>query len=122
MSSFSRLDYQNMLARLEKNPLRDAKPSPGVEREKLLHEQILAFCDGKGWLTLHCRTDRATTVRVGSPDFLVLADGGRIFAVECKRPGLKLRPEQAAWLAQARKLGHRAGVVTSMEQFLELVR
>jgi VRR-NUC domain len=122
MSSISQADYLAMLARLDRNPLRDAKPSPGVERERQLHEQIIEFCRFKGWLVIHSRMDRPSTVRVGVADFVICADGGQTYLVECKRAGSKLRPEQAAWLAQARHLGHCAAVVRSMSDFLELIR
>jgi hypothetical protein len=58
----------------------------------------------------------------GEPDFLILADGGRVLLIECKTRTGKLSPEQAALKHQAEKLGHRVHVVRSMKEFEEVIR
>lgn len=90
-------------------------------READLHDQILAECRRRGWLVIHSRMDKPSTVQIGSPDFVVAADRGRTFYIEAKARTGKLRPEQRAWLAWASRLGHRAAVVRTLPEFIELI-
>lgn len=82
-----------------------------------LHNQIIAECRRLGWLWIHARMDKASHMTVGAPDFMILAEGGRVLLVECKRRDGKLRPEQLAFKAWAAKLGHTVHVVRSLEEF-----
>lgn len=95
--------------------------SPAVAREADLHDAILAHCRAKGWPVVHSRMDRPSTSGVGTPDFVVALPSGTTVWIEAKASGGKLRPEQAAWLAALRILGHRAEVVRSLPEFLALV-
>ena len=90
--------------------------------EKSVHEAILAECGRRGWYVLHARMDMRSTIAVGAPDFVILAGDGRTICVEVKRPGGKLRLEQAAARHQILGLGHEHWVVHSMAEFLEAVR
>jgi hypothetical protein len=110
--------YQSMLARLEHNSLRDAKPSPGVEREKLLHQQIADECARRGWIVLHGSMAHRTHRTLGEPDFLILCHCGRLLLVEAKTRQGKLRPEQAGFHHWAAKLGHTVHVCRSLADFL----
>lgn len=78
------------------------KPNPAERRREVkeLHDPF------RNWLELHKipyvypRADQKSSIRVGWPDFTVLARG-RVCCVEFKWPGEKLRPEQQgvhAWL------------------------
>lgn len=113
----SEFQLQQMLARM--NRAKDPEVQPCVERERGLHDEIIFACKQRGWLTIHSRMDMPSTVAVGCPDFVILADGGRTLLVEAKSRTGKLRPEQRAWLAWAEKLGHRAAVVRSIKEFLD---
>jgi hypothetical protein len=55
----------------------------------------------------------------GEPDFIILAEGGRVLLVECKTATGKLSPEQQAVAAWAAKLGHSIKIVRSMDEFRE---
>jgi hypothetical protein len=56
----------------------------------------------------------------GSSDLVgILKPSGRFIALEVKRPGQKLKPEQEAWLADAREFGAFAAVVDSIESAFE---
>ena len=96
------------------------KPPCNVS-ERDIHDEIESYCRARGWLIVHSRMDMRTTCAVGTPDFIIFADRGRKFNVEVKRPGQKLRPEQAAWGAHAHRLGHHYAVVHSMKEFEEEV-
>lgn len=61
-------------------------------------------------------------VEAGTPDLLVLLDGGRTVWVELKAPGKKPTALQAGWHARARKLGHQVAVCYSVTEVLVAVR
>lgn len=92
------------------------------EPESKLHEQIEAHCAAQGWLTVRSRMDRKTTTRKGVCDFIIYADGGRMFSVECKTAIGKLTLEQQSFAVWLNKLGHKVVVVRSFTEFLEAVR
>ena len=107
------------------NPhLFSSRPSPGtggVPRESDLHEEIFDECRRRGWIALHGSMAERTSRTLGEPDFVILADGGRVLFVECKSRSGKLSPAQAALKHHAEKLGHTVHVVRSLEDFLELL-
>lgn len=97
-------------------------PSEGATNESALHDAISAYCRSKGWLAIHSRMDTATTTAKGVPDFVIFADNGRVFLVECKTRLGKLSPDQAAWHAMAKRNGHEVHTVRSFEEFLETMK
>jgi hypothetical protein len=105
-------------SRIGKGPSGPVATSKVAVREADLHDSILAVCRARGWLPVHSRMDVPQTAGVGTPDFVVALPGARVVWVECKAAKGKLTTEQAAWLAGLRRLGHRAEVVRSLEEFL----
>ena len=93
----------------------------GVVREASLHEEIFDECRRRGWIALHGSMAERTCRTLGEPDFVILADGGRVLFVECKTKTGKLSPTQAALKFHAEKLGHTVHVVRSLEEFLKLL-
>ena len=93
----------------------------GVERESDLHAQIFDECRRRGWIALHGNMAERTHRTMGEPDFVIMADGGRVMFVECKSRTGKLSPAQAALKHHAEKLGQTVHVVRSMEEFLKLI-
>jgi hypothetical protein len=107
--------YYQMLARVM--PKEKASSAPGPDRESQLHDQVLEYCHSKDWLCIHSAMHRATTTAKGVSDFIVITPTQGYF-LEAKRRGQKLRPEQAAFLAQVAKLGWPCGVIHSFQEFL----
>ena len=64
----------------------------------------------------------ATTTATGAPDFVIFADAGRVFAVECKTRTGKQTPEQIGFQMMIERNGHRYQLVRSMAEFLNLVK
>ena len=58
----------------------------------------------------------------GCPDVLGQLPGGRLLALEVKRPGGRVRPEQRAFLARATAGGACAGIVSSLEDLDALIK
>jgi hypothetical protein len=108
--------HPRTLGRIVSSPVADS----GCDREKDLHDAILAHCRAMGWQRIHSRMDVPQTAGVGTPDFAIAMPSGRTLWVECKTAKGKLTPAQSAWLASLRKLGHRAEVVRSMAEFLKI--
>ena len=93
----------------------------GVVREASLHEEIFSECRRRGWIALHGSMAERTCRTLGEPDFVILADGGRVLFVECKSRSGKLSPAQSALKFHAEKLGHTIHVVRSLGEFLKLL-
>ena len=93
----------------------------GTVRESDLHEEIFDECRRRGWIALHGSMAGRTCRTLGEPDFVILADGGRVLFIECKSRTGKLSPAQAALKHHAEKLGHLVHVVRSLEEFLKLL-
>ena len=113
---FSTAEYELLKARLA--PKQDQPPP----RESDLHDAILSECRARGWLALHGGMHRKTTRTLGEPDFVILADRGKVFLVEAKSKVGKLSLPQRAVQAWARKLGHEIHVVRTVEEFMGVVR
>ena len=90
-------------------------------REAELHEEVFDECRRRGWIALHGSMAERTCRTLGEPDFVILADGGRVLLVECKSRTGKLSPAQAALKCHAEKLGHTVQVVRSLDDFLKLL-
>lgn len=114
-------DYLIMLAR-EAARRRLFTPSPeAVKVEADLHEQILDYCRSHGWIDYHGSMAHRTKRTPGEPDHSIRADRGRVFDIECKSATGKLRTDQAGIIMQSAKLGHTVYVISSFQEFLDLV-
>lgn len=98
------------------------QPSRGEALEETLAQKIIEECDRRGWLWFRSRTDQHTGRRLGEFDFIIYADRGRVFSIECKAKGKKQTTEQLGIQAWARKLGHQADCVWTEEEFLEIIK
>ena len=91
-----------------------------AEDESQLHRQIMDECARRGWQYFHGSMAHRSMMTRGMPDFVIQANGGRTFYVECKSRTGKLSPEQAGVIAWAARLGHVVHVCRSLGEFLEI--
>ncbi len=104
-----------------------AEAAPGIltlisaGEEAKLHDAIMAECKARKWQWIHNRMDKRSTTAPGVPDFVILADKGRVFFVECKTRTGKLTTEQQAFKHHADYNGHTVHVVRSPEEFGQIV-
>lgn len=96
-------------------------PDAGDGPEDQLHADIIDECKRRRWQYFHSGMHKRTTINLGTPDFIVMADGGRTLYVECKTKDGKMTMEQLAVSVHAHALGHCVHVVRSFEEFLELL-
>lgn len=75
-------------------------------------------CDRRGWVYYHGAIGKRTHRTEGEPDFIILANQGRLLLVECKKKGGKVTDKQLAGIVQARRLGHFIRVVHNIDEFL----
>lgn len=123
--SFSNAEFLEMQARCDRSRkviCENLEAPRGVSKESDLHDQIISFCKSKGWIYFHGSMAHKTHRCSGEPDFQILADGGRVFLIECKTKIGKLSPEQAGLKIWAERLGHTIHVVRSLEEFLEVIK
>ncbi len=95
-------------------------PEP-MKCEADLHDAIIDHCRRRGWVYLHGSMAERTHRTQGEPDFIILADAGRVFFIECKSATGKLSPAQSAMQAHAAKLGHTVHVVRNFAEFQQVV-
>jgi D-serine deaminase-like pyridoxal phosphate-dependent protein len=129
--SISQYDFDRMQARVHSHKAKVATvqkcseneiPSFGmVGREGDLHNAIIAHCRSKGWIYFHGSMAHRAMRVIGEPDFTILANGGRVFFVECKTAKGKLSPQQLAMKVWGEKLEHTIHIVRTMEEFIKIV-
>lgn len=115
--------YVQMLERLDRNKARGPHElvATPVEEESDLHEDIFSACRRRGWIALHGSMAERTHRTKGEPDFVILANDGRVILVEAKSRKGKLSPAQNAMRVHAETLGHTIHVVHSLEEFLNVL-
>jgi hypothetical protein len=99
--------------------------------EKIVQRDVIAYLHARGITTAHVPNGsvlagdakaRAMQVnalkkagmRVGFPDLICLASGGRVGFMEVKREGEKLGENQIHWAGALEHLGHHFAVVRSV--------
>lgn len=99
----------------------NARRKAGVAIESDLHDDILTYCRERGWVAVHSRMDKPSTTAKGVADFIIFADRGRTFAIECKSRSGKRTVDQIGFMMQLNKLGHACYLVKSMDEFRKIV-
>lgn len=92
------------------------------EPESKLHDAILQHCRLHGMIAIHNRMDKASTATPGAPDFVILANCGRTYLIECKSAKGKLSAAQLWFQNRCTENGHLFRVVRSFKEFLDVVR
>jgi hypothetical protein len=83
------------------------------QKERDLHDFVLAQCKHRGWYAIHARMDMPTTVAVGAPDFVIVANNGRTIYIECKTGVGKLSQGQMVMVTWLMHLGHTLHICRS---------
>ncbi len=104
-----------------REPEKTTTTGPGQDLESDLHDSILEYCRGRGWLAIHSRMDKKTTTALGVSDFIIVTHNTVLF-VEAKRKGNKPTPKQRGFLMAIEVLGWPQAVVYSMGEFLAFLR
>ncbi len=99
---------------------RQGEPLVGCEDESVLHDEIRQECVRRGWIGFHGSMAHQTHRTIGEPDWIILADNGRVLLIEGKTRSGKLSIEQAAIKVWANRLGHPVHIVRSIEQFHQI--
>lgn len=116
-STWTEADVAAHNARLRREVFVDAERIVAVREEASLHNEILEACHKRGWIALHGSMAHKTFRTPGEFDFIILANCGRVFLVECKTRTGKLTTEQFALHHWARNLGHDPRVLRSLAEF-----
>lgn len=98
-----------------------ASKTDSVERECDLHDDIEAYCKGRGWYYVHSRMDRPTTTALGVKDFIIAMPKGITGWVEVKIKGRKPTPAQMGVDMILERLGHNHAIIYSFDEFLETI-
>lgn len=104
--------------RATKAPRDRSSDEVATGEEDKLHAKILEYCQARRWVAFHGSMAHKTFRTPGEPDFEILADGGRVFLVECKTRTGKPDADQQTVIHCAALLGHTIHVVRSFDQFL----
>lgn len=117
----STADFLAMQARCDAG--RKISPNPGAPSSQKevgrggIQDEIETWLKSqspRAWWTVS-RTDKATTNRVGTPDFVGVFKGVP-FGIECKRPGQKTTPEQDGELLWMRLAGAQTRIAYSKDE------
>lgn len=103
--------------------------------EQRLDKEIMLYCGEMGWLCFHTNVGKIkffdpkagkerffdTGLPPGWPDLLILTNTGVTFYCETKIHPRKPTTEQVKKINLLNKLGHKAFVCYSLEEFIEFV-
>jgi hypothetical protein len=88
--------------------------------ERKEHHKFLAHLERYEFAYIHSRTDKRTRQNLGVPDFLI---GCRIgLAIEFKRRGGRLSPEQEEWRTMHEARGGIYHVVETYQEALDILK
>lgn len=91
------------------------------QQEKILHDQLVEDIRRRGWLVVHCRTDKPATIRVGWPDMTVM-NKGRAAMLELKAAGGVLSQKQRECIAEIESNGTPVLVTSDLAEAIRFLR
>ncbi len=119
--------YQARNSRQRGIPVLDALIAPehdsdavGSGQEIALHMEIIKECCRRTWPYIYHNPTKKTAATLGTPDFIIYADAGRVLNVECKTKTGKLSKDQVNLKREIEAKRHEYHVVRSLTAFLRL--
>jgi len=119
----SNSDYLAMLAKLDKNSLREPPAADDAVSEEIpLHYEIIKWCRAQYPQVpyIHARTDKRSGIAKGACDFTIFWKG-KALCLELKSRTGKLSPDQVVWKLLMERQGFPVVCVRSLTEFLALV-
>ena len=89
--------------------------------EAEIQQEIADWLTSRRIFFIRSRMDRATSVSVGTPDFIGFSREFGPFAIEVKKPGCKETREQAGQLLHAKLEGARVGIAHSLKEAIQIL-
>jgi hypothetical protein len=89
--------------------------------ERKLHDALLTDFRRRGWLVIHSRMDKPSTIAKGWPDLTVI-DQGRAVLIELKAPGGVLSADQVGRIAEIEANGTAVLVTESLAEAIRFAR
>ncbi len=121
--------YQARNSRQRGIPVLDALIAPEHDsdavdsgQEIALHMEIIKECCRRTWPYIYHNPTKKTAATLGTPDFIIYADAGRVLNVECKTKTGKLSKDQEAFKAKITAKGHEYHVIKSLTAFLRIAK
>lgn len=109
------------LHNLNHAPKVKAPPEADKRAEKVLQNEMVRLLDQRGLFFVRSRMDKATSTRVGMPDFFIFSKLDYL-AVEAKVFGGRLSDSQKALFSEFRGLtGKQVFIVWSLPEFQRLL-
>ncbi len=88
--------------------------------ESTLQRHISTYCRMQGWVAVRSRMDCPTTIQRGVCDFIIFADRGRVFLLECKSKTGRLTEDQKRFAEDMARLGHKVHLVRDFYEALDI--
>jgi hypothetical protein len=103
------------------------EPQPDFAGQELKQQKILnnwlnlRLAERKLW-PINPRSDKASTIRVGHPDYSIFLPKGRVLLMEMKVAGGSLSQEQLAAIGILSELEHEVAIPASAYEAINLVK
>jgi hypothetical protein len=93
-----------------------------IKQQKILNNWLnLQLAERKLW-PINPRSDKATTIRRGHPDYTIFLPKGRLLLMEMKVTGGVLSEEQLTAIGILSELGHEVAIPASAHDSISLVQ
>jgi VRR-NUC domain len=118
---FRRLMQSADLAKIDEASIR-AIAATEIQEQKIFNAWLNRQLVERKLYPINPRSDKATTIRVGHPDYTLFLPQGKTLLLEMKAEGGKLRSEQIDCIELLSELGHRVEIPWSAAQAIDLVK